>query len=222
MKKEMSMMKQLAAISMELFGEDCTNKKEAVAYNQKQPVCEQKKENPNKVKKYMITYTGEDYCDTYVEMTVGEAAIVDRVLKDANSQVKGYCGRVYLDMKGIPVKVPTVRRITSSELLDLTFGSKIKVIWHNSKRHEKNEEYVGVIFGQKIGWEDGLEDDVRTIAECVNNDWCMVYLMKDQEECMLVERIWDKKGAYGVVLSEYKGWFLFGLIPLYIKEIKRR
>ena len=36
---------------------------------------------------------------------------------------------------------------------------------------------------------------------------------------MLVERIWDKKGAYGVVLSEYKGWFLFGLIPLYIKEI---
>ena len=61
MNKEMSMMKQLAAISMELFGEDCTNKKEVVAYNQKkQPVCEQKKENPNKVKKYMITYTGED------------------------------------------------------------------------------------------------------------------------------------------------------------------
>lgn len=37
---------------------------------------------------------------------------------------------------------------------------------------------------------------------------------------MLVERTWTKKGSYGVVLKEYRGWFLFGIIPLYIKVNK--
>ena len=67
------------------------------------------------------------------------------------------------------------RKITDSELLKLPFGSKIKVVWHNSPHHFKNSEYYGVIFGNKIGYEDGLVDNVRTIAECVFNDWCMVY-----------------------------------------------
>lgn len=39
---------------------------------------------------------------------------------------------------------------------------------------------------------------------------------------MVIERTWFKKGSYGVVLKECKGWFLFGIIPLYIKEINRR
>lgn len=39
---------------------------------------------------------------------------------------------------------------------------------------------------------------------------------------MLVEKVWVKQGVYGAVLSECKGWFLFGLIPLYVKEIKLR
>ena len=70
-----------------------------------------------------------------------------------------------------------MKRLTSSELLELPFGSVIKVIWHNSKYHDRNEEYCGVIFGDKIGYEDSESDDTRAIAECVFNDWCMVYLM---------------------------------------------
>ena len=27
-----------------------------------------------------------------------------------------------------------------------------------------------------MGYKDGSIDDLRTIAECVFNDWCMVYL----------------------------------------------
>ena len=69
-----------------------------------------------------------------------------------------------------------MKRITDSELLELSFGSKIRVIWHNSNRHKKGAEYYGVIFGDKIGYEDGLVDDKRTLAECMYNDWCMVYL----------------------------------------------
>lgn len=132
-------------------------------------------------KKYPILFTGEDYCTAYVEMSRREALIVDRVLKEAVAQAKGYCDRAYLelDAKSISEKEPSVKRVTDSELLDLPFGTKLKVVWHNSKHHEKNEEYVGVVFGQKIGWEDGLEDDLRTIAECAYNDWCMVYIMKD-------------------------------------------
>lgn len=72
-----------------------------------------------------------------------------------------------------------MKRITDSELLALPFGSKIRVIWHNSNHHPKNDEYYGVIFGDKIGYEDGEFDDTRTIAECVFNDWCMVYLITE-------------------------------------------
>ena len=37
-----------------------------------------------------------------------------------------------------------MKRITDSELLELPFGSKIRVIWHNSNHHPKNDEYYGV------------------------------------------------------------------------------
>lgn len=73
-----------------------------------------------------------------------------------------------------------IRRITDSELLELPFGSKIKVVWHNSPHHSKNSEYCGVIFGNKIGYEDGFVDSVRTIAECMFNDWCMVYILDEK------------------------------------------
>lgn len=75
-----------------------------------------------------------------------------------------------------------MRRIDSSELKDLAFGSKIRVIWHNSNRHEKNSEYYGVIYGENIGYEDGLTDNIQTIAESIFNDWCMVYLIDDEGE----------------------------------------
>ena len=71
-----------------------------------------------------------------------------------------------------------MKRITCGELLELPFGSQIRIIWHNSIHHEKNEEHYGVIFGEKIGYEDGLFDNRRNIAECMLNDWCMAYLMK--------------------------------------------
>ena len=72
-----------------------------------------------------------------------------------------------------------MRRITDGELLELGLGSKVRIIWHNSPHHDKNEEYYGVVFGKKIGWEDGTVDDLRTIAECMYNDWCMVYLLTE-------------------------------------------
>ena len=72
--------------------------------------------------------------------------------------------------------------MTDSELLGLPLGSKIKVIWHNSTHHHKNDEYYGVIFGDKIGYDDGEFDDTRTIAECVFNDWCMVYILEEMAE----------------------------------------
>ena len=37
---------------------------------------------------------------------------------------------------------------------------------------------------------------------------------------MLVKKTWMKK-EFGVVVAVYEGWFLFGIIPLYIKEYKR-
>lgn len=72
-----------------------------------------------------------------------------------------------------------MKRITSEELRNLPFGSKVRIIWHNSKSHEKGEEYFGVIFGNHIGYENGKADLVKIVAECAFNDWCMLYLLTE-------------------------------------------
>ena len=69
-----------------------------------------------------------------------------------------------------------MKKINSTELLKLPFGSIVKVIWHNSAYHD-NEEYIGVIFGKNIGYEDGKIDTTISIAEYEYNNWCMVYLI---------------------------------------------
>ena len=78
----------------------------------------------------------------------------------------------------------TVRKITDTELLELNFGSKIRIMWHNSLHQEyygvvfgKDKEYYGIVSGKKIGWEDGTVDDLRTIAGCIHKDYCTVYLL---------------------------------------------
>lgn len=70
-----------------------------------------------------------------------------------------------------------MKRITEEELKELPFGSMIRIIWHNSYYHEPNAEYYGVIFENKIGYEDGKIDSVFVIAESMYNNCCMVYLM---------------------------------------------
>ena len=75
---------------------------------------------------------------------------------------------------GILKEENIVKRITDSELLELPFGSKIRVIWHNSNHHPKNDEYYGIIFGDKIGYEDGEFDEVEDFDAyghaCLSND----------------------------------------------------
>lgn len=72
-----------------------------------------------------------------------------------------------------------MRRITYRELLELSFGSEIRIIWHNL-RHQKNgvEEY-GVIFGNKIGFENGLSLETKNIAKSMRDDLCMCYLITE-------------------------------------------
>lgn len=69
-----------------------------------------------------------------------------------------------------------MKKITGQELLKLPFGSKIKIIWHNQKRDKIEEAYNGVIFGDSIGYEDGLTDKTKHIAERLYNGLCIVYL----------------------------------------------
>lgn len=37
---------------------------------------------------------------------------------------------------------------------------------------------------------------------------------------MIFERIW-RKTKWGIIEAECRGWFLFGIVPLYIKIIER-
>lgn len=72
-----------------------------------------------------------------------------------------------------------MKRLTHGELLQLPFGSKIKIVWSHSQYHDKDEEYNGVIFGQCIGYEDGEIDKLRIIAECLYNNFCKCYLLDE-------------------------------------------
>lgn len=70
-----------------------------------------------------------------------------------------------------------MKKLTSEEVLNLTFGTKIKIVYHNSKYHDKNETYKAVVYGDKIGYEDGIVDHLRIIAEQAYNNQCKVYII---------------------------------------------
>ena len=77
------------------------------------------------------------------------------------------------------MKSYSMKTLDSGEILDLPFGTKIKVVYHESKYHSKDETYNAVVFGEKIGYEDGVVDHLRTIAEQAYNNYCKVYLLFD-------------------------------------------
>lgn len=63
--------------------------------------------------------------------------------------------------------------ITDNEDIgSLTLGSIIRVVW------SEKEEYIGVIFCNKIGYKDGLTDDIHTIVDSMNRDLCKVYVLQ--------------------------------------------
>lgn len=72
-----------------------------------------------------------------------------------------------------------LKTLNSEEILSLPFGTKIKIVYHKSKYHSKNETYNAVVFGEKIGYEDGIVDYLRIIAEQVYNNECKVHLLFD-------------------------------------------
>lgn len=72
-----------------------------------------------------------------------------------------------------------MKKITDSELLELPFGSKIKVIWPDSIYCNKRAGYYGIVFGNNIGYEGGSIDDLRTIAKYMFDNWCMVYQINE-------------------------------------------
>lgn len=105
---------------------------------------------------------------------------------------------------------------TTDEFSYLPLGSVIKVIWHKSDYYEEGYEYFGAIYGDKVGWEDGNTDKLKTLIVGMNNDCCKVYLADDKvltlehlyQICMKnVERIQSQNTeeisdrCYGVILA---------------------
>lgn len=90
-------------------------------------------------------------------------------------------------------------RINHSKLRDLPFGARIKVVWRKEK-----DEYVGTIFGDKIGYTDGLVDSIRTICEAEYNGLCDVYLYTKNANPMWDELI-DEIEKYYMEVCKYGG-----------------
>lgn len=107
--------------------------------------------------------------------------------------------------------VPKMRKIEASdELSYLPLGSVIKAVWHKSDCHEKDSECFGVIYGNKIGWEDGSNDNIQTLIISINDDYCDVYLADNKvlalehlyQACM--ENIEDIQSQNAEEISERK------------------
>jgi hypothetical protein len=37
---------------------------------------------------------------------------------------------------------------------------------------------------------------------------------------LMVKRKWEKRLSGGLVVIRYEGWFLFGIIPVFVKEVR--
>lgn len=74
------------------------------------------------------------------------------------------------------------KQITDIELMVLPFGSIVEVEWKSKTEHDNNEKYRGVIFSNKIGYEDGKIDPIRTIAESAYLGLCTVYLEVNEHD----------------------------------------
>lgn len=62
--------------------------------------------------------------------------------------------------------------INNDKLNTLFLGNKVKVVWKNPE-----EVYYGVIFGNKIGYDNGKFDSINIITDHVNRGFCKVYLL---------------------------------------------
>lgn len=67
---------------------------------------------------------------------------------------------------------PVGKLLTNEEIQKLSFGNKVKVVWSDT------EQYTGVVYGDKIGYEDGKHDSIKIIAEAEYSGLCKVYLIK--------------------------------------------
>ena len=68
-----------------------------------------------------------------------------------------------------------MKKLTLSEFRELPFGANI-VVHINMPYLNRDETYNGVIVRDKIYYEDGKVDEIRTIEEYMFDDLATVYL----------------------------------------------
>lgn len=76
------------------------------------------------------------------------------------------------------------KRIDKFEFIALTFGSQVKIVWifDDTTHYRKDAEYYAVVFGDYLGYEDGMMDTKSVIAEAIDSDKCIVYQLIEVKE----------------------------------------
>lgn len=71
-----------------------------------------------------------------------------------------------------------MKQLTTNEVLNLPFGSKIKICkpYHP---HYDIDNCFAVVFGDKVGYKNGEYDKLETIANYMFENWCIVYLINE-------------------------------------------
>lgn len=90
------------------------------------------------------------------------------------------------------------------------------MIWHKSDCYKEGEEYFGVKYGDKVGWEDGSSDELQTLISGIISNYCSVYVADDKvlaldylcQICMKIIEDIQSKGvekiddrSYGCILA---------------------
>ena len=69
-------------------------------------------------------------------------------------------------------------RITRKHLEKLPFGSIVKVEYTAPHPSINGLIRRGVIFGDKLGYEDGVVDDLSDVADYIDRNLCIVFLIR--------------------------------------------
>lgn len=81
-------------------------------------------------------------------------------------------------------------KINADQIFKLSFGTKIKIVYSDV------ESYKAVVFGNRIGYENGNVDDIITISEQFFNNQCEIYELTEEDYSTMHYWIAYKNGKY--------------------------
>ena len=115
-----------------------------------------------------VLYVYPDGTDAYIEENTSH-------IKLARHYKNG--GKFAIEIDECIPKECGLGKITEQELMNLPFATKVKTVWQDD-----GLELLGVIFGDKIGYESGFMYRKNIMSNSMKSGLCTTYLMEQSAD----------------------------------------